>query len=128
MVSAASRSSASPGSSGRAISSSNWPSAWELVRRCDKAECGEAALLAGAGVSDPGGDLGAALARGGKGEVGDLDRGQLDLQVDAVDQRARNAGLVFRRAAGPAPAHMARLAGEPHLHGFMAATSWKRAG
>jgi len=43
--------------------------------------------LAGAGGGDAAGDLGAGLSRRREGQVGGRDGGDVDMQVDAVEQR-----------------------------------------
>jgi hypothetical protein len=79
---------------------------------------------------DPRRDLGRAFGWRRQHHVGGGDRRHLDDEVDAVEQRPREAGLVLRHAALvrlPRQAKPGSVAW-PQRHGFMAATSWKRAG
>ena len=74
-------------------------------------------------------NVAARLAVGRGGELLGGDRRHLDLQVDAVEQRPADAALVARDRVGRAAAGLApRLPSWPHGQGFIAATSWKRAG
>ena len=64
--------------------------------------------------------------------VGQAQRGHArhgDPQVDAVAERARDPPLVSLRDARPGTGTPVRASpANPHGHGFIAATSWKRAG
>ena len=60
---------------------------------------------------DAGANLGASFRRRRQHEVGGGDRRHLDLQIDAVEQRAGDARLVALGAAAPRAAGIARLAG-----------------
>ena len=51
------------------------------------------------GASDPLGHFAAALRRRRKGQVGRGDGLDVDVQVDAIEERTRNARLVIRGAA-----------------------------
>ena len=83
-----------------------------------------------AGERDALGNFAAAFGRRRQDEIGGGHRRHFDMQVDAVDQRAGNPRLIVGGAArvGPRlqvkPGSLAR----PQRHGFIAATSMKRAG
>ena len=65
---------------------------------------GEADGLAGAGGEDAGADDGGRLPRGGVGELGVGQGGDLEVEIDAVEQGAREAGQVAGALRGRAGA------------------------
>ena len=75
-------------------------------------------------------DFAAALGRRRQDQVGGGHRRHLDVQVDAVEQRAGQPRLVLGGAARLAPRLQAKPGSlaRPQRHGFIAATSMKRAG
>ena len=78
-----------------------------------QADRGIARHLPLAGERDALGDFAAAFGRRRQDEIGGGHRRHFDMQVDAVDQRARNARLVIGGAAriGPAAAGKAGFVG-----------------
>src|SRR6266700_7674534 len=70
---------------------------------------GVAPALPGARRGDTAGDRGARLGRRRQGEIGRGDRRYVDIEVDAVEQRATEAGLVILRAARRPAAGPSRL-------------------
>ncbi len=80
---------------------------------------------------DARGDFAAAFRGRRQDQIGSGDGRHLDVQIDAVDQRAGQPRLIVGGAAHvrAALAGEARLAdARPQRHGFIAATSMKRAG
>jgi len=73
-------------------------------------------------------DDSARVAIGGAGELVRRDRGHVDLEVDAIEERAADPRLVAQHRVGRAAAGSGRVASWPQGHGFMAATNWKSAG
>jgi len=76
-------------------------------------ERGEALGLDRPRRCDAGANLGTSLRRRRKHEVGGTDRGNFDLQIDAVEKRAGDARLVALDATAPHAAGIAWLAGAP---------------
>ena len=70
----------------------------------------------------------ARLAVGAAGELCGGDGGHLDLQVDAIEQRAADPALVAKHGVGVQRHASAALPSWPQGHGFIAATSWNAAG
>ena len=87
------------------------------MRSCGSAGRGVALHLHGAGARHAFRDLAAAFRRRRQDEIGGGHRRHLDVQVDAVDQRARQPALVV----GGAARIRAALAGEARLVGAPAA-------
>jgi hypothetical protein len=121
MASAASRTSASPSRSRPRDLFDDRRRAGGVGRDAVEAEIGVALDLDAPRRGDAGRDLGRALGRRRQDEVGRRDRGHLDDQVDAVEERPREAGLVLRHAAlvrlAPAgKARLGRLAAAARVH------------
>ena len=78
---------------------------------------------------DPGGDDGRALRVRPANERHRRDARHRDPQVDPVAERAGDASLVaLRHAASGRRSGRSDVPAKPHGHGFIAATSWNRAG
>jgi integrase len=82
-----------------------------------QADCGVALRLHRAGARDARRHLAASFRRRRQDEIGGGHRAHLDVQVDAIDERARQPALVF----GAAARVRAALAGESRLAGAAAA-------
>jgi hypothetical protein len=82
-----------------------------IGRAARKAERGVSRRLAGTGRGDAGGHLGRALGRSRHDEIGRRQRGNIDGDVDPIEHRAGNPGLIAGHAAlvGLAAAGIARL-------------------
>ena len=99
MASAASRNRASPGAVGARDILQHVGGGCRIGGDAGKAERGIAFKLHGAGSRHAGGDLFAAFGRRRQDQVGGGDSRHLDVEIDAVEQRARQPGLVFDGAA-----------------------------
>jgi hypothetical protein len=94
-----------------------------LVRACGWRSAASRSAWDSAGGGDAGADLGASLRCRRQNEVGGGDGRHFDLEIDTVEQRSRDAGLIalgataaWRQAKPGSPAR-------PQRQGFMAATS-----
>ena len=97
-------------------------------KACPCVELGQPLALDGARRGHPRGDIGRAFGGRRQSEIGGLDRGHVDAEIDAVEQRARQLALIVeRRSAGRGRRRGSALRW-PQRQGFIAATSWKRAG
>lgn len=91
-----------------------------IARHPAHAETGETVDLQGAGAGDAAGDGGARFSGHRADEVRGGDSGHVDADIDAVHQRAGDAGLVVAhaaRAAGALAAGFARHAAAAGVHG-----------
>ncbi len=91
-------------------------------------EGSETLALNGACCSDARGDIGRAFGGRRQGKICGADRRHIDVEIDAIEQRSGDLALIVGAAAWRAAAAWLGSIRWPQRQGFIAATSWKRAG